>query len=70
MAKIAIIFHSSFGHTRELARAIAAGVTSSTENECVLLDLESSPPGLWEIIAHADALIFGSPTYMGTVSAP
>lgn len=70
MAKVAIIFQSSEGHTRELAKAIACGVGFNPKHECVVIDVEAPPKDLWDIIAHADALIFGSPTYMGTVSAP
>lgn len=69
MAKIAIVFHSAHGHTRALAKAISLGIAAETTNECVLLDLLEQQENFWDIIKSADAIVFGSPTYMGTVSA-
>lgn len=72
MARIAIAFHSGYGHTEALANSIADGVRQSGA-EAVLLKIESAvqdfDPFLEEI-GRSDAVIFGSPTYMGDVSAP
>ena len=65
MAKIAIVFHSGYGHTQRLAQAVAAGAGG----ELVAIDKEGNlPDGGWETLAAADAIVMGSPTYMGTVS--
>lgn len=65
MAKIAIVFHSGYGHTLRIAQAVASGAGA----ELVPIDAEGKlPAGGWETLAAADAIIFGSPTYMGSVS--
>lgn len=72
MSKIAIVYHSGFGHTDVLARDVAQGVTDSGA-VADLLRIDSVQADFGEFfdrIADADAIIFGSPTYMGTVSAP
>lgn len=70
MARIAIAYHSGYGHTEVLANSIADGVRQ-TGAEAVLLKIENASqdfdPLLDEITA-SDAVIFGAPTYMGDVS--
>ena len=65
MAKIAVVFHSGFGHTKRMAEAVAQGAGA----ELVPVDAEGnvSEAG-WATLNAADAIIMGSPTYMGTVS--
>jgi multimeric flavodoxin WrbA len=65
MAKVAVIFHSGYGHTQRQAQAVAEGAGA----ELVQIDAEGNlPEGAWDTLAAADAIIMGSPTYMGTVS--
>lgn len=65
MAKIAVVFHSGYGHTLRIAQSVASGAGA----ELVQIDAEGNlPAGGWETLAAADAIIFGSPTYMGSVS--
>ncbi|WP_313395478.1 flavodoxin family protein [Sphingobium yanoikuyae] len=72
MSKIAIVYHSGFGHTDVLARDVAQGVTDSggVVNLLRIDGLQADFGEFFDRIAGADAIIFGSPTYMGTVSAP
>ena len=65
MAKIAVVFHSGYGHTKRMAEAVAQGAGA----ELVPVDAEGnvSEAG-WATLNAADAIIMGSPTYMGTVS--
>lgn len=72
MSKIAIVYHSGFGHTDVLARDVAQGVTDSGGVADLLrIDgLQADFGEFFDRIADADAIILGSPTYMGTVSAP
>ncbi|MBR2268554.1 MULTISPECIES: flavodoxin family protein [Sphingobium] len=72
MSKIAIVYHSGFGHTDVLARDVAQGVTDSGGVADLLrIDgLQADFGEFFDRIADVDAIIFGSPTYMGTVSAP
>ena len=65
MAKVVVIFHSGYGHTQRLAQSVAQGANA----ELIAIDAEGNvPDGAWEALAAADAIIFGSPTYMGSVS--
>ena len=62
---IAVVYHSGYGHTQRMAQSIAAGADA----ELVAIDAEGNlPAGGWETLAAADAIIMGSPTYMGSVS--
>lgn len=66
--KVSIIYHSGYGHTEKLAQAVARGVAEVGGASATLISLSGQNID-WEAIAASDALIFGSPTYNGTVSA-
>ena len=64
MTSIAIVFHSGYGHTAKQAEAVRDGAATLHP-----IDAEGNlPDGTWEALAAADAIIMGSPTYMGSVS--
>ncbi|HKX93502.1 MAG TPA: flavodoxin family protein [Methylibium sp.] len=63
--KIVVVFHSGYGHTKRLAEAVAEGAGATL----LAIDAEGNlPDGGWEQLAAADAIVFGTPTYMGNVS--
>lgn len=67
-ARIVIAHHSGFGHTATLARAVAAGAREAGA------DVASIAVGAltdtdWAALDAADGIVFGTPTYMGNVSA-
>ena len=65
MSWIAIVYHSGYGHTKRMAEAVAEGA----RGELIAIDAEGSvPEDAWDKLAAADAIIMGSPTYMGSVS--
>ena len=65
MTKVAVVFHSGYGHTVKQAEALAKGANGTL----VAIDAEGNiTDAQWEILNTADAIVFGSPTYMGTVS--
>lgn len=65
MAKVVVVFHSGYGHTQRMAQVVAQGADA----ELLAIDANGDlPPGGWETLAAADAIIFGSPTYMANVS--
>lgn len=70
MKKVAIVYHSGYGHTTKAAEAVYAGVVAADAHaELILIDAEGNIPAVaWDTLAAADAIVFGSPTYMGTVS--
>ena len=65
MSKIVVIYHSGYGHTAKIAEAVAA----TSGGTLVAIDAEGNvPDGTWEKLAAAHMVVFGSPTYMGSVS--
>ncbi|MCK9284448.1 MAG: flavodoxin family protein [Rhodocyclaceae bacterium] len=69
MSKIAIVFHSGFGHTARQAQAVYDGAESVAGAEPTLYPVESIDESAWAELTVADAIVFGAPTYMGSVSA-
>lgn len=67
---IAVIFHSGYGHTTRVAECIAEGANQVSGTEVHLINVEHFHADDWDLLDHADAIIFGAPTYMGSVSAP
>ncbi len=70
MAQVAIVFHSGYGHTVKQAEAVLAGAQNEgVEVELVKIDANGDlTDAQWTLLDAADAIVFGSPTYMGTVS--
>ena len=65
MAKVAVVFHSGYGHTLRMAQSVADGAGA----ELVPIDAEGNVTDAgWDTLNAADAIIMGSPTYMGSVS--
>lgn len=62
MSKIVIVYHSGYGHTKRVAEYVSEGAGG----DLLAIDAEGNlPDGAWEKLAAADAIIFGTPTYMG-----
>jgi multimeric flavodoxin WrbA len=68
MTNIAIVYHSGYGHTQAVAEAVAAGARGVVGATVSLIPVGEAEAREAELDA-ADAIIFGSPTYMGGVSA-
>lgn len=68
MTKIAIVYHSGFGHTKRVAEFVQAGALE-TGAQAVLITTDEAIQNM-DILDPMDAIIFGCPTYMGGVSAP
>lgn len=67
MAKVAIVYFSGYGHTTKQAQAVREGAGEVEGASASLITI--SPEGEisdadWSELAAADAIIFGSPTYM------
>ena len=73
---ISIVYHSGSGHTAEMSHAVAKGALSASdvsviEHQIIDEDFQGSRWLNDEILTqldNSDAIIFGSPTYMGSVS--
>ncbi len=68
MTKVAVVYHSGYGHTEMQAKAVARGVEKVAGAQVTLLTAEEAQ-NQWELLKASDAIIFGSPTYMGSASA-
>ena len=65
MAKVAVVFHSGYGHTQRVAEFVAEGASA----ERVAIDANGDLTAeQWATLDEADAIIMGSPTYMGMAS--
>jgi multimeric flavodoxin WrbA len=65
MSKIVIVYHSGYGHTAKIAEAVA----STSGGQLLAIDAEGNlPEGGWDALAAAKMVVFGSPTYTGSVS--
>ena len=67
MSKVAIVYFSGYGHTHKQALAVAEGARGAGADVTEYrIDGDGNlPDGAMETIGRADAMIFGSPTYMG-----
>jgi len=65
MASIAIVYHSGYGHTQRQAQVIA----EAAGGQLIAIDADGNiPEAAWAQLDAADAIVFGSPTYMGAAS--
>ncbi|MDF5725689.1 MAG: flavodoxin family protein [Rhizonema sp. PD37] len=77
MPTVAIVYFSGAGHTHLMAQAIAEGASKVEDTTVEVLRIvgEQIVHGRWkddatiEKLNQADAIVFGSPTYMGGVAA-
>jgi multimeric flavodoxin WrbA len=68
MASIAIVYFSGYGHTAKQAEAVQEGAATvaGAHVESYRIDAEGNwPEDMFEALTRADAIIYGSPTYMG-----
>ena len=68
MSAVAIVYHSGYGHTQALAEAVAKGAGSVPGVRATLIPAAEAEARAAELDA-AQAIVFGTPTYMGNVSA-
>ena len=69
MIKLVVAYHSGYGHTDKVAKAVADGATTGN-TEVKLIQVASITEEDWSILDAADVIVFGAPTYMGGVSGP
>src|SRR5450830_641367 len=67
MSKVAIVYHSGYGHTKKQAEAVQSAAGASVDLIAISAEGDISEAD-WATLDAADAIIFGSPTYMGSVS--
>ena len=65
MTSTVVIYHSGYGHTQRLAQQVAEGADA----QLIAISAEGTiTEAEWDALDAADAIIMGSPTYMGSVS--
>ena len=73
MITVSILYHSGSGHTTKLAEAVAKGASSVADVKVNTIAISGKDivegryknPAVLEQLDASDAIIFGSPTYMG-----
>ncbi|MFF7179006.1 NAD(P)H-dependent oxidoreductase [Streptomyces sp. NPDC008121] len=64
---VSIAYHSGFGHTAVVAEAVRDGAADAGAT-VHLIKVDEITEADWELLDASDAIVFGSPTYMGTAS--
>jgi len=67
--RVAVAYHTGYGKTGSLAKAVARGAALVEDVSVDLLDVSQLDDAGWTTLDAADAIIFGSPTYFGSLSA-
>lgn len=68
MTKSVVLYFSGYGHTQKLAEAVHQGASSVPDHTSTLIAIDKDGnirEEDWETLSLANAIIFGSPTYMG-----
>jgi len=68
MKKISVVYHSGYGHTTNQARGIVSGIAGVDNVTTKLIPIDQDgelTESDWQLLDASDAIIFGSPTYMG-----
>lgn len=69
MTKLMVVYHSGYGHTAKQAQAVFGGAQNVAGIEAKLVSVDKLDDVVWAELAAADAIIFGAPTYMGSLTA-
>lgn len=64
---VSIAYHSGYGHTAVVAEAVRNGAADAGAT-VHLIKVDEIDDAQWQLLDESDAIIFGSPTYMGTAS--
>jgi NAD(P)H dehydrogenase (quinone) len=68
MAKVGIVYFSGYGHTKKQAEAVAEGASSVAGAAVQMFQIDQNgdlPEDSFEALSGMNAIIYGSPTYMG-----
>ncbi len=68
MSKIIVVYHSTYGHTKLQAEAVHKGASGVSGVEAEILTASEAIDRM-DDLDHADAIIFGTATYMGNIAA-
>ena len=76
MTTVTIVYHSGMGHTTKMAEAVLKGAEAveGVTAKSIQIDGKDITEGRWKndevikLLGESNGIIFGSPTYMGSVS--
>lgn len=68
-SRIAIVYHSPYGHTAVVAEQLALGMRPA-DAEVALIAVDQMTDTDWEWLDQADCIVMGTPVYMGSMTAP
>ena len=66
--KVAVVYHSGFGHTKKQAEAVRDGAAEVRGVDALVMDVTEAQQR-WNDLEACEAIVFGAPTYMGSASA-
>lgn len=66
--QISIVYDSGYGHTEKQARAVAEGVAKVPGVQAKLIAVAHGDID-WSVLEASEAIVFGAPTYNGSLSA-
>jgi len=69
MVKVIVVYHSGYGHTKKQAEAVLAGAAGVSGVDARIFAVGDIGETEWAELDNADAIVFGTPTYMGNASA-
>lgn len=71
MPKLVVAYHSAYGHSKRVAQAIVDGAAATVNAQLVdvLVLIDDAEHLHWQWLDAAAVLVFGCPTYMGSVTA-
>ena len=68
MTKLAIVYHSGYGHTAKVADHVKQGIMQVDGVEVIVLTAAEACEQL-DLLDEMDGIVMGCPTYMGSASA-
>ncbi len=68
MSKLVVVYHSTYGHTKLQAEAVLRGASGVDGIDASIMTAEEATSKI-DDLDNADAIIFGTATYMGNIAA-
>ncbi|PWW40319.1 multimeric flavodoxin WrbA [Idiomarina loihiensis] len=69
MRSVAVVYHSTYNNTKAQAEAVFRGLNQEANIQARLIKVDEMNDDDWKFIGQAKGIIFGSPTYFGSLSS-